>query len=111
MPWPPAFKYDGVYLTLLFLVLESPLSSAYQYPKSEDGYYKLKASWHEDSLFYLSPFNQATFLAIYNNKQFSRTELYEKSTWQTWEYDLLTEKEVSEYSKPLLKQRAVYEYQ
>jgi hypothetical protein len=107
-PMPGIFIYDGTYLTLNILFVESGTRAVPLKWPSKDGYYKVKTVWQQDSLFYLSPFG-TDFMAQSTNGKFHNTFRYEGYE-HIWEFEKITAKEVPEYYKPLLKKRKVFDY-
>lgn len=107
--WQSIFKYDGRYLTVQIMYVVNGTSVNPPKWPSKDGFYKLKTEWRGDSLFYHSPFKRTEFLALYVDTAFLRTDVYEKIS-NTWKYQRITDEEVPEYLRPVLKKRAMFDY-
>lgn len=110
IPFPSIFKYDGRYITLSILMVNGG-TPAYGSPRNElskDGFYKVRAKWSNDSLFYfLYTKEPPTFLAKFSDRKFLATQTIE-TTKHVWEYEKIILDSVPEYDKKLiLKKRKV----
>lgn len=106
---PSIFKYDGIYLTRNILIINGGTPSTPNKWLSKDGYYKLKTEWHEDSLFYHSPFGTTDFMAKLIDGKFQLSDVFQNVN-HSWVFEMISEKEVPEYLKPILKKRKVFDY-
>jgi|WetSurMetagenome_2_1015567.scaffolds.fasta_scaffold463372_1 hypothetical protein len=93
------FFYDNNYITISLLTEKEWMW------KSEDDFYKLKAKWGHDSLFYLPPFGRWTYLAEFDGKNFSVTE---QDT--IFKYYKIEKDEISKEDVAILKERKLHDY-
>lgn len=107
--FPMIFKYDGSHVTLqpIFVIGGTPWST----PKwqSKDGYYRFKTTWRGDSLFYRSIWKEKEFLAVFSDSVFVKTDEYSPTKYN-WIYNRIKSSKVPDYSKPVLKKRATFNY-
>jgi len=94
------FYYDGKYITLSLLTLKGWMW------KSEDDFYKLKANWQLDSLFYLPPFAKWTYLAKFDGTNFSVT----LQDTVGFKYEKIEPNEISKTDSSILKKRDLHKY-
>jgi hypothetical protein len=73
--------------------------------RSKDDYYKLKAKWGHDSLFYLPPFGQWSYLAKFDGANFSVT--LQDSVFTYFKID---KTEISKDDIAILKERKLHDY-
>ena len=73
--------------------------------RSKDDYYKLKAKWGHDTLYYLPPFGLWTYLATYNGKNFIATVQN-----KNFKYDKINKNEISKNDSAILKERNLHNY-
>lgn len=104
LAWPSLFKYDGTYITGHFF--ERNGTAIWM---SQDDHYKLKTSWHGDSLFYFSPFHRHEFVACFHDTVFLSTEVFMDTLVHTWVYQRITAKELTK-DAPILKESAPFDY-
>ncbi len=75
--------------------------------KTEDNFYKLKSKWENDSLYYLPPFGDWTFLAKFDGTNFI-TENKDENV--IWKYDKIKKEEIDRNNISILKDRKVHNY-
>lgn len=73
--------------------------------KSEDDYYKLSSKWNHDSLFYLPPFGEWTFLA-----KFDGTNFIKKEQNMIFKYNKIKANEIDSIDSVILKKRKLHDY-
>lgn len=73
--------------------------------KSEDDYYKLSSKWNHDSLFYLPPFGEWTFLA-----KFDGTNFIKKEQNVIFKYNKIKANEIDSIDSVILKKRKLHDY-
>lgn len=93
------FSYDGTSVTLHLL------SEKQWMWRSQDNHYRLKCRWVEDKLQYLPPFGDWVSLAAFNCGRFVSTDGN-----PPWEYERVTERDMSEEDRVLLKPREIHDY-
>jgi len=98
-PGNDMFYYDGNYVTIKLYTFKAWMW------KSDDDYYMLKSKWNNDSLFYLPPFGQWTYLARFNSNNFYCEEHNEK-----WHYVKLNKEQIAQNDSAILKERKLHDY-
>lgn len=101
------FKYDGTFITMRWY-------SWSWTPYSQDGFYKLKTKWNNDTLLYLSPMSQWEPLweevAVYKNKNFTKQDVNGNGDSCKWVFRKISISEVIEADKAILIKRELYKY-
>jgi|GEM_PF-5744876 len=93
------FFYDSNYVIISLLT-----DKAWMW-KSEDDYYKLKAKFQHDSLFYLPPFGVWTFLAKFDGEKFN-VSVQDK----IFSYAKIKAAEINQLDNAILKPRDLHDY-
>ncbi len=101
------FKFDGTYITMrLFFWSWTPYS--------EDGFYKLKTKWSNDTLLYLSPLSvwepDWVELGVYKNKTYTSNYVNGNGDSCKWVYRKISMAEVSNADKAVLIKRELFKY-
>ncbi|MFH0893681.1 MAG: hypothetical protein V2A54_04535 [Bacteroidota bacterium] len=73
--------------------------------KSSDDYYKLKAKWGHDSLYYLPPFANWQYLASFDGKNFLR-----KGDSSLFTFYKVSPSEIDKSDSAILKKRKLHDY-
>ncbi|MDD4575594.1 MAG: hypothetical protein PHI36_04105 [Bacteroidales bacterium] len=73
--------------------------------KSEDDYYKLSSKWNHDSLYYLPPFGEWTFLA-----KFDGTNFMKKEQNVSFKYEKIKPNNIDSTNLSILKKRELHNY-
>ena len=112
-PLPGIFNYDGKYVTtsLPYFLIDEPTRFQPATWINEDGIYKLKTAWHDDSLFCVSPLNREDFIACFTDTSFFRTDVYEDTIFHTWVYEKVAKEDLPEKDGFILKKRTVFNYE
>jgi hypothetical protein len=94
------FYYDGKHVILSLFTMKSWMW------KSEDDYYKLKAKWRNDSLFYLPPFGAWAYLANFDGNNFCIT----LQDTVVFKFEKVEPNEISNTDSAILKKRDLHNY-
>lgn len=73
--------------------------------KSEDDFYKLSSKWNYDSLFYLPPFGDWTFLAKFDGANFCKKEQN-----VSFKYNKIKPNNIDSIDMAILKKRELHDY-
>jgi hypothetical protein len=96
---PSRFYYDGETVTLQLFTLKGWMW------RSEDDYYRVKAKWVGDDLFYLPPFGRWDKLATFRGGHFA-----DESEKVALRYERIPRSQVTEELRPLVKARERHDY-
>lgn len=98
-PGAHLFYFDNKYITISLVTLKDWMW------KSEDDFYKLEAKWGHDSLYYLPPFGNWTYLAKFDGNNF-----FTVVNDSTFTYYKVEKDQISKSDSSIIKVRSVHDY-